>query len=353
MSHQISETCWISYADQAPADLINTNSTKCTLSLDFLIPYLDTGITSLEIFGFLTKKSDPIIVEFEESPFLIQNPLPLRGLSFKLVSFSWAQLTVFMQHIYLSPLPTARTHNDTIISLAFPSLVAAEFNTSLYLNSWLPFDTKIEDAHILNEYDSHAGLKPLIGMEKIDFFTLNLFLPDHPVSFKIPAVLQNYLWPELKYLEIDVTDFNITDILNLRDTAPKLEYLSLNFIVDLVPETVWTIDWNMLPWTTGFSYLSKNYYVVLLDLANKVTMDVVRHIAFTFSYIVRPKYCTRRRNLFIDFSNNQLTSLENIHFYCNAHYNIHLNFSHNSLKYVNLSQRFYYLSIFDPGPLCF
>ena len=98
------------------------NSEKCTLRLADLIPYLNRyAVWSLEItYNPITSDGimPPIILEFEKSLVLIQKPVELRDLSFSFVACSWAQLIVFMQHVYISgnqyptPLTNAEVYGD-------------------------------------------------------------------------------------------------------------------------------------------------------------------------------------------------------------------------------------------------
>ena len=360
------------------------NSTKCTLRLDDLIPYFNSPKSSLgirydkrkyvdiaheiEINNLRTSKvaylRKPIILEFEISPLLIQNPVRLRELTLRYIACSWAQLTVLMQHFYIHGnwYPSPSTKQEV-----FNDLKVTQTNTivhkGLQLQDWFPVDEKIGDDQIVQEYVFESGLTPLIGMEKIDSLVLHLFtraiysqfdlIIQNPTSylfprsttFRIPEVLQNYIWPELKYLELDITDFNITEILKLRDAAPNLKYLKFYFPYGIIPDAVWTIDWNMLPWKTGFIYMAQN--ILLLDLISKV----IKYDPPPIHFLFRQKYysfsCNKKKNLFVDLSNNQLTNRDYFHFSFETEYDLHLNFSNNDFLSVNILEKFSFQNIFD------
>ena len=347
------------------------NSTRCTLRLDDLVPHLNTYIevSSLQIIYYPTELDGtlyhPMTLEFEESPILLQSPVRLKDLSFLFVECSWDQLTVFMQHFYFfeNVYPSPSTDEQV-----YDDIKDAKLNTTsrpdwgLQFYVWFPVDTQIEDTHILQEYDSQSGLKPLVGMENINSLVLHLFtkvpylttiidFSIFPETIKIPAVLKDYLWPELEYLELSVTDFNITDILELENAAPKLKYLKLYFSHGIIPEAVWTIDWRMLPWRTGIIFWGKSGHVSVLDLTDRKTMDSVPPVHFLFLHSKIPDHFTRRRKLIVDFSNNHLTSLKYFHFSCDVDYDIHLNFSHNNLIYISILEKFATQNIFTGGSL--
>ena len=249
----------------------------------------------------------------------------LRDLSFSFVACSWAQLTVFMQQFCISGnrYPTPLTNAEVYVDVKDAKLnTTSRRDWGLQFYVWFPVNTKIDDVHIIQEYDSQAGFKPLIGMENITSLVLHLFtqvpyvLPTSildsigifPETIRIPDVLKDYLWPELEYLELDVTEFNITDMLKLKNTAPKLKYLKLYLNRGTIPEALWTTDWNKLPWKTGIILWGKSDHVSVLDLADRITMDIVPPIHFLFLHSYTPDHFTKSRKLIVDLSNNHLTS---------------------------------------------
>ena len=97
-----------------------------------------------------------------------------------------------MQHIYIygnwhpSPLISTEACVDiTARDFYLTHAITRKSKSSLQRYLWLPVDTKIEDTHIMNEFDSPKDLKPLVGMKKIGYLVLHLFvfIPYVPVQF--------------------------------------------------------------------------------------------------------------------------------------------------------------------------
>ena len=59
-----------------------------------------------------------------------------------------------------------------------------------------------------------------------------------------PTVLFDYLWPELRYLEVYVNYFNTTQVTLLKESTPKLKYLKFCMDADSIPDAVWNFDCN-------------------------------------------------------------------------------------------------------------
>ena len=285
-------------------------------------------------------------------------------MTLRYIACSWAQLTVLMQHFYIHGnwYPSPSTKQEV-----FNDLKVTQTNTivhkGLQLQDWFPVDEKIGDDQIVHEHVFESGLTPLISMETIDSLVLHLFtravyspfdliirnpaayLFPRSTAFGIPDVLKNNIWPKLNYLELDITDFNITDIMKLKDAAPNLKYLKFYFPYGVIPDAVWTIDWDMLPWKTGVIYRAQN--ILSLDLICKVITYDPPPIHFLFWQNSYSFSCNKKQNLFVDLSNNHLTNRDYFHFSFETEYDLHLNFSNNNFLSVNILEKFSFQTIFD------
>ena len=165
-------------------------------------------------------------------------------------------------------------------------------------------------------------------------------------NITIPGVLQDYLWPELSYIELEVTDFMLTDILALNNTVPNLSYLKLYVPFGAIPETVWTFDWDSLPWRTGFvavyselaDLCTENVY---LNLANRIASHQIPPIHF-YDAVNRYYTCLYIQfHLDIDFSDNAMESLGFFQFTFWEDFNIRLNIRNNHLYGCDVIKRFH------------
>ena len=197
-------------------------------------------------------------------------------------------------------------------------------------------------------------LNSLAGLKKVNSL---VFYPGQ-YSGDYPSVLQQYLWPELRYLEIIVKDVNLTQILALKRTAPKLNYLNIVIHIGNIPDFVWTFNWDSLPWRTGFVFpfyckprnFTERFRMIPENKAKPMIIPPV-HFHYAFSVLIQindPKVYhnalqidRRPLNQYLDFSYNQLESLGFFQVTLISSMNLYLNFSHNSLQKVNFKDRFH------------
>ena len=207
-------------------------------------------------------------------------------------------------------------------------------------------------------------MQPFPGLETVTSLNFKLFADSQfyiPNSFPpknrtLPSLLKTYFWPELTYLELDLTDFTISDVNTLKETVPKLNYMKINMLAHQVPDIVWTFNWNFLPWRTGFvifpiftfTEIALNMQILALDLKGKIQTGQIPpvHIsydvnAFVWHLVLGYKKVTV---LHVDFSNNGLYSLG--HFWIMTdNRNIYQNFSHNNLwKVDDFTDRFHMIT---------
>ena len=189
-------------------------------------------------------------------------------------------------------------------------------------------------------------LSSLAELEKVSSLTL------------YPLVLQQYIWSELRFLGIQVKHINLTQILDLKRTAPKLNYLTIAIHIGNIPDFVWTFDWDSLPWRTGFVFLyyhkPRNYtkrFRLISGSKTRLTMIPPIHFYYAFSVLMQinaPKLYhndlqidRHPLNQYLYFSYNQLESLGYFQATLINHMNLYINFSHNNLQEVNFKDRFH------------
>ena len=192
--------------------------------------------------------------------------------------------------------------------------------------------------------NSMRQFNSLPELDKVNSLVLGLGL--YPDDY--PLVLQQYLWPELRNLLIQVKDVNLTQILDLKRTAPKLNCLSLGFHMGNIPDFVWTFDWDSLPWKTGFAFVfyhkPRNFTGKFrLISGSKTEPSIIPPVNFyyAFSVLTQISYShTTHKALqidrsplyhYLDFSHNRLETLGYFQATLINNMNLYLNFSHNNL----------------------
>ena len=200
----------------------------------------------------------------------------------------------------------------------------------------------------------HKGIIKENGDGSPPVIMTNLFAD----NTSIPYVLQTHLWPKLERLELVVNYLDLDHILILNRTAPNLSYLKLYVPFDNFPEIVWTFDWDLLPWRTGFIAVYEPKLLctesLKLDLSSKIESKKIPPINF---YDAGSRYyiCFQNLelNLEVDFSQNELISMGHFQFTFGRDFNIHLNFSHNKLTSVELYDRYHVINaLLDPKRDC-
>ena len=240
---------------------------------------------------------------------------------------SWAHIQLLMRHFRLEDNWFPQPANNLQVMEQLKSHILPE---GLYL--YLPsFEIEIVS-------DSQTDPLPaLLGLETVN----SLELGCNSVSdlHVFPLILQRHYWPELRYLALYfMRNINLTEIFGLKKTASKLNYLKLSFRYD-IPDSVWTFNWDSLPWRTGFRVF--DFSGTTLYLRGKITSGKVPPINIFFS-------STKSPAVDIDLSQNKLTSLGYIMFTFSysensrwVDYNTDVTFKldHNKLKSVLLYPR--------------
>ena len=307
-------------------------------------------------------------------------------MTLKKLRCSWSQVSILAQHFHIvnSRFPNVTENNDVYIDLSFVVNFDIE---GLKLLFWSPVDDSdqtatpnIENDGVSNDFSGGDDLIPkgvtvksnmysraeTITLRSLSGFgTVSSLIvrrgnikqndkPPPPVlmnhMFKedsvVPSVLQTHLWPELQYLELEVSHLNLNHILRLQETTPKLIYLKLYIPFENIPDIIWTFNWDSLPWRTGFVilYQPRMYCLenVKLDLSSKITSHKIPPVQF---YDTGSRYYICFQNvkldLDIDFSRNNLDFLGYFQFTFAQDFNIKLNLSHNNLMSVDLFNRYH------------
>ena len=356
----------------------------CTVDLHELMPYFNSTKDFLVFISEISSDTaEKLQVRFEPSQTLLDEPRTLKEVTLKNLRCSWRQVSILMQHFHINNThhPVVNSNDDVYDDL---SSVAKFDTTGLKLLAWSPVSENMTednktpiknsdpvrgsspDTDSDTEVPSGKSLFPLPGMETVTSLVLHegiireksdtgWELP--PIMMEnmfarritIPWVLHDYLWPELSYVELEITDFKLTDILALNITVPNLSYLKLYVPFGTIPEMVWTFDWDSLPWRTGFVAV----YSELADLctenvelnqANGITSHQIPPIHF-YDAVNRYYTCLYVQfHLDIDFSGNGLQSLGFFQFTFWEDFNIRLNLSNNNLYGCDVFKRFHVIN---------
>ena len=328
-------------------------------------------------------------MEFKEAPLLLNNPPSISDLVVQNMKCSWSQLSQLARHFVITgDYKVISDNTDVYVDSKF----IVDFDIQgLRLLNWGPIaetsDYDIETTgnvadekfpenrsdtfyafsrgknmittkgdnvkeDVTNDKEDFSQnetmLRPLPGMERIRTLVLHKGnIKDKGDDFPpvvmtnllvdnttIPAVFQTHLWPQLSHLELVVNYLDLDHILILNKTAPNLSYLTFYVPFDHIPDIVWTFDWDILPWRTGFIavYNPKVLCVenLKLDISSKIKSKKIPPINF---YDAGNRYyiCFQNLelNLEVDFSQNELVSMGYFQFTFGRDFNIYLNFSHN------------------------
>ena len=351
-------------------------TSDCVWDLQQLVPH--NTIKDFLVFQAksLSDTSEKLQVRFEPSQTLLDEPLILQEVTLKNLQCSWRQVYLLMQHFRINNTyhPVVNSNDDVYNDL---TSVARFDTTGLRLLAWSPsviMNNKITnqisdpvhgslpDTKSSTEFPLETHLFPLPGMDTVTSLVFhegiireksdtgrelppimmeNMFAR----NITIPWVLQEYLWPELRYVELEVTDFRLVDILVLNTTVPNLNYLKLYIPFGAIPEIVWTFDWDSLPWRTGFvavyselaDLCTEN---VELNLTHRITSHQIPPIHF-YDAVNRYYTCPYIQfHLDIDFSDNGMESLGYFQFTFWEDFNIRLNLSKNNLYGCDVIKRF-------------
>ena len=274
--------------------------------------------------------------EIYTKPFLkmINNPIHIKHIyvvSDQEASMTWSNISLLMRHFRIvnTTFPQPSTNQDV-----YEELMSESIPQELYL--YLPSYNDIESESYVGSEFSTDTLQPIPGLETVKSLVLGKVLKvgytkrlDYLDVF--PLVLQTHLWPELCYLMLFIKHMNSSVILVLKETAPKLNYLKLQFDPNNIPDLVWMFDWDSLPWRTGFvisiHYEGESYE---LDLKNKIKLLTIPPI------VISTDVWKWKQRIQIDISYNELYSLKLLMFKL-VEQDVSLNFSHNNLGAVNIT----------------
>ena len=333
--------------------------------------YLKKRVISVTFSGpsedFLGQKLE---VEFESSTVLMRSPPSIRNLVVRKLQCSWQQLSLLSRHFKVedSYFPTVSENNNVYKDLE----LVVNFNIEgLQLLTWsLTGEEKTDERNLstalqsdltTGTHDTGSPISPMEGMEKIASLILHYGVIEYnggifpPVTmlnifkdnYTVPRALTSHLWPELKYLELEVTDINITHVELLKKVAPKLQYVKLYVTFNNIPDIVWTYDWDSLPWKVGFVAVHADPPDMCdenldLDLRETILFHKIPPIHF-YDSVDRSGTCNNyvKLNLNVDFSRNDLDSLGYFQFTFGEKFTIKLHISHNNLTSVDLVRRFH------------
>ena len=341
------------------------NLEPCFIDLE-LYNYI-FGLFTPEEFIFPTYNlTSPVQVVFKPSQFLLSNRPNITRL--RLVNADKTKLSTLMQHFHIvsDSYPAVKDNDDVFSDLK--NVFNAKFEVEPTIHPGLELLWYIDENDVNS---SDTLLQPFPGSENVtslrfhDLGSYDLY-PSKLTSAQnrtLPRFLKTYLWPELTYLELDLTDFTASDISTLKEIVPKLHYLKLCIVSHRVPDIVWTFDWNSLPWRTGFVVR----YETTLNVPNNLKLDMkgkirsgqippvhfyygmnemydppdIHHFISDTNTFFDPGLVSKKPlTLHVDFSNNGLNSLGFLQI-TTVNINIYANFSNNGLRNVNLTDRFH------------
>ena len=237
------------------------------------------GIEAVRLVAPSNKSLRNHSIYVEPSRVLLTTPAHVKHIQLQSVNMSWTQVELLMRHFHLVNNQFPQPQNNQQVMEELSSASATE---RLYLPFYISSEVTSHDQGNSNsEYKvTNTNMMGKQEGSTVDFITTPPRqkgpLPSPPgletvnclvLVENIPLELQRHLWPELRYLQVQVT--NLTHILALKETAPKLNYLKLVIPADNIPDLVWTLDWESLPWRTGF--LIYGHGDINLHMRGKIT----------------------------------------------------------------------------------
>ena len=263
-------------------------------------------------------------------------------------SWSWSQISILMQHFRIvnNSFPVPTSNQEVVEDLkvfdnkATGLIVLGTTDWTFYgennINTSLGTS---QEGDLLRETSVNQTklLSALPGMETLNCLVIH---SASSVFSSFPSVLQQYKWPELRYLELYVKNFNLTLILALNKTAPKLTFLKLHVTPEEIPDILWMFDWKSLPRRIGvivFQSYSGPVRLPMDLISSKKTPPINLHIEV--------EECD------MDMSGNGLTSLGYIQFVL-EYGCLCINLSHNNFKSVSLFSRFQPSSLMENIEMC-
>ena len=268
-------------------------------------------------------------VYVKPSQILLKNPPHVKDVHITSLHahFSWSQISLLIRHFPIAnnTFPQPKTNQKVFEDLHPFSYMADDIQG---LRLLLPTYDDISPEVINDNDELETDLR----------ITLNcLVLGDDKETF--PLVLQRKIWPQLRYLQLYIHNFNLTHILTLNKTVPKLTYLEIWVPFSSIPDAVWTFDWDSLPFRTGFLALNSDEDTgYMVNVRDKIKSYKIPPINF---------YSRGNQRIEIDLSYNELESLGYLRIELFS-YNLFLNISHNNLQEIEGKDRF---NIYTPQML--
>ena len=267
---------------------------SCDLEVDELLPFFNNqsrGIDNLTIVFPASSLQKNIQVEFEPSITLINNPVTLQTVFLCGLNLTWSGLFLFMQHFNIiaihypfiipelphnlveNPLQGLKMEGCKLVD----DIIISDDGGNLILKSKLQNKQRkkimdgVASMTVKNSHDFVEIEYSISAKDNITSLVLNdgyLSKNDESdvwqfhnmfVSNKtIPNILLIYNWPMLRYLELDLTYLDLTQIITLNKTTPKLDYLQLYLPMNCFPDFLWNFDWNSLSYKLLLVALSTN-----------------------------------------------------------------------------------------------
>ena len=365
---------------------------SCKLEVDELLPFFNNqsqNIDNLTIVFPASSLQENIQVDFEPSITLINNPVILKTVFLCGLNLTWSGLLVFMQHfnivqtyypVIFPQIPHPLVEDD-LQGLKLEGcklvddIIVSDDGGNLILKSKAQnkqrkkttdgVDENAKDVQqiasmkVKNSYD----LESQYSVSAKDNIT-SLVLNDGYISKNdendvwqfhnmfvsnktIPDILLIDTWPVLRYLELDLTYLDSTQILTLNKTAPKLDYLKLYLPMNLFPDFVWNFDWISLSYQLVVVVVSTNQNGPSswndIDISFKQKIDPSKEHRFQFNFPIitfydfRPRDVLRKdRDYFVDVDLSYLdlwyTSL-NLKILIQPGFILRFNMSHNDFDH--------------------
>ena len=343
-------------------------------SLDHFFP-TNQVIVKLQINGPWNRTYNGSQIYVKSSVELLKTPAIISDLYVYCLyaTFPWSQLSVMLQHFrilnQLFPFPVSnedvsedltRRSQQKGLRLELPNYdediknqeeikyneTCKNISNVIRNNNINSTDTTSEQGQI-EIVSIKQTLSPLPGMETVNSLVLGKGVYDivkRIVGISFPSVLEHYLWPELLYIELETSYIEPRQIFALQRTTPKLKYMKIKVSPNHIPDVVWTVDWESLPWKTGFIAACMHCPTrVAIHLRGKISFKEIPVIKIFLFGIWEQWF-----NMEVDMSQNELMSLGNIQFTIVLGNmgttlftsQVVFNLSHNRLKKLSLFSRF-------------
>ncbi len=165
----------------------------------------------------------------------------------------------------------------------------------------------------------------------------------------VPPSLRHQVWPNLEYLELQLSNLTEESLIELNTSLPSLKYLKIYLIWNCetynpLPEVLTSFNWNSLCWRTGVILVcfSKEDKLERNTLKPSATLDFLNKTSPTDmvpTEVYMYKENTHPFAVYINMSYKGLKDLPDITFNMHAHF-INLNLSRNNIKSAQIYKKF-------------